>query len=86
MSIQISARIETSEKKEKFEEILNRLGLSVSGAINIFVQQVINNNGLPFSMVLPETEEEKTLKAITSYNNGNRVYVTDEELDKTVAE
>ena len=46
------ARIEP-EVKEQAEQILNALGVPVSGAINMFYKQIILQNGLPFDVKLP---------------------------------
>ena len=46
------ARIEP-EVKEQAESILAALGISVSGAINMFYKQIIFQNGLPFDAKLP---------------------------------
>ena len=40
--------------KERAEEILKRLGIPASTAINVFYRQVIYCNGMPFRLVLPE--------------------------------
>lgn len=52
-SANLYVRIEP-DVKEQAEEILNALGLSASGAINLFYQQIILNRGLPFAVRLPE--------------------------------
>ena len=54
------ARINPEIKKEA-ETILRELGLSVSGAFDLFYRQIILNRGLPFEIRIPN---EATLKAI----------------------
>lgn len=39
--------------KEQSENILNRLGIPMSNAISLFLQQVILHRGLPFEVKLP---------------------------------
>lgn len=39
-----------SEVKENAEEILNSLGLTLSGAVNVFLRKIIQENGIPFSL------------------------------------
>ncbi len=39
-----------STTKEEATNILKDLGLSMSSAINLFLRQVIKNNGLPFEV------------------------------------
>ena len=47
------ARIEPSVK-ERAESVLAALGLSASSAINIFYNQIILHNGLPFEVKIPD--------------------------------
>jgi len=54
--------------KDKAEHILHELGLSVSGAFELFYRQVIVNNGLPFDVKLPN---EVTRKAIAESRSGH---------------
>lgn len=53
--------------KEEAEEILKRLGLSVSKSFELFYRQVIAQRGLPFELHIPN---EKTMKAIESSREG----------------
>lgn len=46
------ARIEP-DVKEQAENILNALGIPVSGAINMFYKQIILQRGQPFDVKLP---------------------------------
>ena len=48
----------TSEVKKEAENIFNRLGLTTSQAIMLFLNATVNNNGLPFSLTLPSKSEE----------------------------
>ena len=82
----VQIRIKT-ELKEKSEKILQRMGLNISDALRLFLQQVVNSNGLPFQpTVNPNAEDElKRLKRIMEYDRqfaeiraGN--YVTLDEL------
>ena len=50
------------------DNILSRLGLSTAEAINIFLNQVILNGGLPFEVKLP-IPNETTLKAMYEAEN-----------------
>ena len=54
--------------KEEAEHILHDLGLSVSGAFELFYRQVILNNGLPFDVKLPN---DTTRKAIAESRAGH---------------
>jgi DNA-damage-inducible protein J len=53
--------------KEEAEEILKRLGLSVSKSFELFYRQVIAQRGLPFELHIPN---EKTMKAIENSREG----------------
>ena len=43
--------------KEKFINLVDELGLNVSTAINMFVQQSIRENALPLNLKLNNTEK-----------------------------
>jgi|SaaInlStandDraft_3_1057020.scaffolds.fasta_scaffold76506_1 DNA-damage-inducible protein J len=53
--------------KEEAEEILKKLGLSVSKSFELFYRQVIVQRGLPFELHIPN---EKTMKAIEDSRKG----------------
>ncbi len=53
--------------KEEAEEILKRLGLSVSKSFELFYRQVIAQRGLPFELHI---SNEKTMKAIENSREG----------------
>ena len=50
----VYARIEP-ETKEQAEAILSKLGIPSSVAINMFYNQIILNNGLPFDVKIPSS-------------------------------
>ena len=58
MSIQISTRID-KETKERFDKICNEVGLTPSGALSVFIKGVINHNGIPFSVTVPQERMPK---------------------------
>ena len=51
------------EIKESAEIVLSQLGLTMSAAVNIFLRQVIRENGIPFDLKLKEPNTE-TIEAI----------------------
>ena len=57
MSIQISTRID-EQTKQQFDEICERIGISPSNALSIFIKAVINNNGIPFAVMAPPISKE----------------------------
>lgn len=74
--------------KEQAEKTLNELGLSIADAINVFLNQVILNDGIPFEIkkpqynkqtmqVIEETKQGKNLSR--TFNNSDEMF---EELDK----
>ena len=48
----VFARVDAS-LKEQAEDILSQLGIPMSVAINIFLNQVVLRHGLPFEVTLP---------------------------------
>ena len=52
------------ETKKEATEILKEVGLSMSTAINLFLKQVINHNGLPFEVSRKPNED--TLRALAA--------------------
>ena len=66
----IQARIEV-DLKERAEQILASIGLTVSDGMRLFLRQTINSNGLPFQPTAkrPNVEEELArLKRIIKYD------------------
>lgn len=59
-SATIQARIDPSIK-QKAQKILNKLNISMSEAISIFLTQVSLNKGIPFEIKIPNELTEKTL-------------------------
>lgn len=80
-------RIEPSVK-QRAEETLKDLGLSITEAINVFLNQVILNDGIPFEIRKPRYNKETT-QAMEDTKNGKNLSKTFdnvnemfEELDK----
>ena len=48
----VYARIDP-ELKEEAENILSRLGITASGAINMFYRQIVLRKGIPFELSVP---------------------------------
>ena len=42
------------ELKQETEDVLHSMGLSLSGAIILFCQQVINQQKIPFTILTPQ--------------------------------
>jgi len=41
------------ELKEQVEQVLSRLGIPMANAINLFLNQVVLHNGIPFDVKIP---------------------------------
>lgn len=59
-STMIHARIEPTLKHDA-EKMLSELGLNMTQAITLFLQQVRLNRGLPFEVKLPTQQTQKAL-------------------------
>ena len=77
--IQTSLRIEENLLKES-KEILSKLGLNFSEAVNIFASMVVQEKGLPFSVKILdypeipyEEAQEKVKKSLRSINENSGI-------------
>lgn len=57
-----------SELKTEAEKLFNELGLTMTSAITVFLQQSVSNQAIPFQIKKPNAE---TLKAIKDIEDGN---------------
>ncbi len=68
-----------SDLKQSTQNILKELGLSMSDAVNLFLRQVEQQRGLPFSVQLPP----HTQQAFEDARDGNLIhYSSIEEMNK----
>lgn len=82
----INFRVE-EELKANAEKLFKEMGLTMSAALNLFLQQVVNKRALPFIIEAPDpfysTENQELLKKrIEKYNQGvaaEREIIEDEE-------
>ena len=72
-------RVEPTVKK-KAEKTLNELGMSITEAINVFLNQVILNDGIPFEIRKPRLNKE-TIQALEDTRNGKNLSKTFENVD-----
>jgi len=77
-------RVEPSVK-QRAEKTLNELGLSITDAINVFLNQVILNDGIPFEIRKPKFNKE-TIKAIEDTKKGINLSETFENVDEMFKE
>jgi len=73
----IQARINPDLKK-KAQKILNKLNLSMSEAISLYLTQVTLHQGIPFDIKLPNELTEKTLEKAEKGVDLNEVSSVDE--------
>ena len=67
----ITVRVDKDIKLEA-QNILSSAGLDMSTAINIFLRQVIENDGLPFDIKL-KTLNDTTLKALSETSDNRNI-------------
>ncbi len=66
------------ELKKKAQAILNKLNLSMSEAISLYLTQVTLHRGIPFDIKIPNELTIKTLKNIEEGKNLKEVSSVDE--------
>jgi addiction module RelB/DinJ family antitoxin len=84
----VYARIDT-KLKDNAEEILSQLGISPSGAIQMFYSQIVMKKGIPFELRIPSTKptaigdmsreqlDTELMKGVESLKSGKN-YTADE--------
>lgn len=71
--------------KQRAEETLNDLGLSITDAINVFLNQVILHDGIPFEIRKPKYNKE-TIQAMEDTKNNNNLSKTFDNVDEMFEE
>lgn len=71
--------------KQKAEKTLNDLGLSITEAINVFLNQVILNDGIPFEIKKPRYNKE-TMQVIEDTRNRKNLSKTFNNVDEMFEE
>ena len=71
-TIPTQIRIEESTKKQAVK-LLEGLGLNLSEAVNIFLRQVILQNGIPFEVKYPEDRAEFKPEVIEAMEEAKRI-------------
>ena len=82
-------RIDTDIKKQA-TDLFNKLGLDMSGAVNLFLHQCVLRGGLPFNVEMPRYSQ-RTLDAMDearriSHDPDVKGYTDMEELRKALEE
>ena len=71
--------------KIKAEETLNDLGLSITEAVNVFLNQVILHDGIPFKIEKPKYNKE-TIQAMEDVKSGKNLSKTFDSVDEMFEE
>ena len=71
--------------KERAEETLRELGLSITDAINVFLNQVILHDGIPFEIKKPRYNKE-TIQVMEDVKNKRNLSKAFESVDEMFEE
>jgi DNA-damage-inducible protein J len=84
---QVNFRIDDKTKRQA-EELFGNMGLTMSGAIMVFIKQSINERAIPFKVCVPATlTEAELLRRIDDVEHGRNCHEhTDEEMERLIAE
>lgn len=77
MTTTITARVD-SEKKRQAEEIFNDIGMTLSGAINVFINEVVMYHGILFNI------EGSTTVELDSFSSENVTFEAGEPVSGKV--
>ncbi|MBS5857672.1 MAG: type II toxin-antitoxin system RelB/DinJ family antitoxin [Clostridia bacterium] len=77
-------RVEPSVKM-KAEETLSDLGLSITEAVNVFLNQVILHDGIPFKIEKPRYNKE-TIQSMEDVKNGKNLSKAFDSVDEMFEE
>ncbi len=82
-------QVRTNEKTKKTAmQILDKLGMDLSTAINIYLVQIIERKGIPFDVVtengLTRKEEAAILKDLQSARKSTKKYSSAKALHKAI--
>ncbi len=72
----ISVQMDTKDK-EKATKILQKLGVSMSGLINMTIKQLIMRESIPFDVSIPKKEDK-----LTDYFSPSELDATAKELEE----
>ena len=76
---QVNFRID-DETKRRAESLFNSMGLTMSGAITIFIQQTLNRHEIPFPVqrpTPPSPTQEELLRRIDDMEHGRNCHYHD---------
>ena len=67
----INIRVDEKLKKQA-EEIFDEIGLGMTSALTIFLKAVVRNNGIPFSLEIPNKETLAAFKEADQISQGKK--------------
>lgn len=67
----INIRVDEKLKKQA-EEIFEEIGLGMTSALTIFLKAVVRNNGIPFSLEIPNKDTIEAFKEVEEISQGKR--------------
>lgn len=67
----INIRID-DELKKKSEIVLEEIGLGMTSALTIFLKAVVRNNGIPFSLEIPNQTTLEAFKEVDDISKGKK--------------
>ncbi len=83
----LQVRIDEKTKKSA-QQILQKLGMDLSTAINIYLVQIIEQHGIPFPILtengMTQAEEQKILKEIAWAKKNGKRYSSTKEMFKDI--
>ena len=82
----INIRVDEDLKKQS-EKIFDELGLGMTAAMTIFLKAVVRNNGIPFSLEIPNKTTLKAFKEVDYISSGKKKtkkYSNSKEIRKTL--
>ena len=76
--------------KKKASQIYSNLGLDISTAICLFLKQTVEENGIPFNMILPKSQNYNAIEGLQALSEiteeANKNELSDMTLDEINAE
>lgn len=67
----INIRVENELKRES-EKVFSELGLTITGAMTIFLKAVVRTSSIPFSLEIPNKKTLKAFKEVEDISSGKR--------------
>lgn len=80
----INIRVDDELKKQS-EMIFDEIGLGMTSALTIFLKAVVRNNGIPFSLEIPNKETMEAFHEVEEITSGKKKvkkYASAKELRK----